>query len=119
MPPGTTVNTFTIQFSGMDDGSVVSICDEDGCHVVPGSHVTLGNGGTSDLSSLVSEGMNRVVITQGDDCPTGNNLYSAVVILNGETVYVPPPVLDSDGDGIVSTAGQSDVGKPVKAGKKK
>lgn len=103
VPEGTEITQFTIQFSGMDDGSRVSICNADhlGCDVVPGSEVYLGRTGTTDLSELLIEGTNRVVITQVDDCPTGNNLQSAIVVLNGESVDVPPP--DADGDGVLDT----------------
>jgi len=97
IPPGATVDTFTIQFNNMDDGSLVSICDGNSCSAVPGSHVQLNNGGTTDLSSLVSVGTNRVVITQVDDCATGNTLGSAIVTLNDETVQVPT---DDDDDGV-------------------
>lgn len=100
VPTGATVTSFTIDFNGMDDGSIVSVCDGNSCTAVPGSHVQLSNGGTTDLSSLVSEGSNRVVITQVDDCAVGNTLASAIVVLNGVTVEVPPPVVDGDGDGV-------------------
>jgi hypothetical protein len=99
VPENTVVTEFTIEFSGMDDGSRVSICNADnpGCAYVPGSDVYLGGSGTTDLSDLVIEGSNRVVITQVDDCPTGNNLHYAGVVINGDLVNVPT---DDDGDGV-------------------
>jgi len=55
--------------------------------VVPGSYVYLGGSGTTDLSALVVSGqINRVVITQVDDCCSSNNLQRAEVVLNGEIV---------------------------------
>ena len=80
---------FTITFSGMDDGSRVSIFNSlyPGGYVVPGSYVFLGGSGTTDLSALVVSGqVNRVVITQVDDCCSANNLQRADVVLNGEIV---------------------------------
>jgi len=88
VPTGTAVTEFTIDFSGMDDGCRVSLYNSDNPDglVIPGSYVTLGSSGTTNLASYVTEGVNRVVVTQVDDCPSGNNLQSAVVVLNGESV---------------------------------
>jgi hypothetical protein len=89
IPLNVVVTTFTIAFSGMDDGSRVTIFNSSypvGL-VVPGSYVFLGGSGTTDLHSYVVSGeINRVVITQVDDCCVENNLRSAVVVLNGEVV---------------------------------
>jgi hypothetical protein len=89
VPTGVIVTEFTIAFSGMDDGSRVTIYNSTyptGL-VVPGSYVYLGGSGTTDLEALVVSGeVNRVVITQVDDCCSANNLHSAVVVLNGEVV---------------------------------
>ncbi|MDX8392748.1 MAG: hypothetical protein R8K53_09345, partial [Mariprofundaceae bacterium] len=86
VPVGTAVTTFTIDFSGIDDGGRITIFNS--AHptgiVVPGSYVFLGGTGTSDLSAFVVAGQNRVVVTQVDDCPTGNNLRVANVVLNGQ-----------------------------------
>jgi hypothetical protein len=73
----------------MDDGSRVTIFNSlyPGGLVVPGSYVYLGGSGTTDLSALVVSGqINRVVITQVDDCCSSNNLQRAEVVLNGEIV---------------------------------
>ena len=93
VPTGTTLTTFTIAFSGMDDGSRVSIFNSanPGGLVIPGSYVFLGGTGTTNLAPYVVAGeTNRVVITQVDDCAVGNNLISATVVLNGNTVVVTP-----------------------------
>jgi hypothetical protein len=89
VPANVTVTTFTIDFSGMDDGSRVTIFNSTypGGLVIPGSYVFLGGSGTTDLHSYVVSGeLNRVVITQVDDCCSENNLRSAKVVLNGEVV---------------------------------
>lgn len=89
VPSNVVVTTFTIDFSGMDDGSRVSIYNSvyPGGLVVPGSYVFLGGSGTTNLSPYVVSGeVNRVVVTQVDDCCSANNLHSAVVVLNGEIV---------------------------------
>jgi hypothetical protein len=89
VPANVSVTQFTISFSGMDDGSRVTIFNSSypGGFVVPGSYVFLGGSGTTDLSALVLSGeINRVVITQVDDCCSANNLQRAEVVLNGEIV---------------------------------
>jgi hypothetical protein len=80
IPLGTTLNTFTVTMSGMDDGARITIFNSlyPSGLVVPGSYVYLGGSGTSNLAPYVAEGeTNRVVITQMDDCAVGNNLQSA------------------------------------------
>ena len=89
IPSAVIVTEFTIAFSGMDDGSRVTIFNSTypAGLVVPGSYVFLGGSGTTDLETYVVSGeINRVVITQVDDCCSANNLHSAVVVLNGEVV---------------------------------
>jgi len=90
VPTNTNVTQFTIEFSSIDDGGRVTVFNSTYPNgiVIPGSYVTLANGGTADLATYIVEGQNRVVVTQVDDCPTGNNLHSATVVLNGETVEV-------------------------------
>lgn len=57
--------------------------------VIPGSYVFLYGTGTTNLVSYVVAGeVNRVVVTQVDDCCRQNNLQSAVVRLNGKNVQV-------------------------------
>ena len=94
VPANVIVTTFTIAFSGMDDGSRVTIFNSTypGGLVVPGSYVFLGGSGTTSLHSYVVSGeINRVVITQVDDCCSANNLHSAVVVLNGDVVTPAEP----------------------------
>ncbi len=89
IPLNVVVTQFTIAFSGMDDGSRVTIFNSayPGGLVVPGSYVYLGGSGTTDLSTYVVSGeINRVVVTQVDDCCSENNLRSAIVVLNGSPV---------------------------------
>jgi hypothetical protein len=111
IPAGTTNFTFSIAFSGMDDGSRVSIFNSKyplGL-VVAGSYVFLGGTGTSDLAPYVVVGeTNRVVITQMDDCPVGNNLQSATVNLNG-TVIPPntPPSVSANSPSVTLNEGLS------------
>jgi hypothetical protein len=109
VPENTTLDDFTISFSGMDDGARITIINTvypDGL-VIPGSYVVGGGTQTSDLAAYVTTGDNRVVITQEDDCPTGNNLASAVVVLNGETVAVnQAPIANAGPDQAVTRTGE-------------
>jgi hypothetical protein len=100
IPAETVITEFTISFQGMDDGSRITIFNSlyPSGLVLPGSYVFLGGTGTSNLADFVVDGeLNRVVITQVDDCCSGNNLREARVVINGEAVSAKP---DSDGDGI-------------------
>jgi len=98
VPPGTTVTTFTIDFTVMDDGSRITIFNSDYPYpnglVIPGSFVTLSNSATVNLASYVVTGNNIVIITQVDDCAVGNNI-NAIVSLNGQAI---PPVCNSPDD---------------------
>lgn len=113
IPANTEVTEFTISFSGMDDGSRVSIFNsnhEDGL-VIPGSYVYLGGTGTTNLKDYVVAGeVNRVVITQVDDCCSQNNLREASVVLNGEDIVVIDPE-------IPCTITQDDVDAAYQAGR--
>jgi len=89
IPENVEVTQFTIGFRGMDDGSRITIFNSlyPGGLVIPGSYVYLGGSGTSNLAPFVAQGeVNRVVITQVDDCCYHNYLREAFVILNGEVV---------------------------------
>jgi hypothetical protein len=91
LPADFVVTRFTIDFDGMDDGSRVSVFNSDYPDgvVVPGSYVYYGETGTADLAALVRAGeVNRVVVTQVDDCCYDNQLRSATVVLNGETLAI-------------------------------
>ena len=98
VPANVVVSTFTIAFNGMDDGSRVTIYNSANPAglVIPGSYVFLGGSGTADLAAFVRSGeVNRVVVTQVDDCCSANNLRSAQVVLNGEVVHTG---CDTDAD---------------------
>ena len=106
IPSDVLVNTFTITFSGMDDGSRVTIFNSANPSgtVIPGSYVFLGGTGTTNLAPYVVSGeINRVVVTQVDDCAVGNNLRSANVVLNGTQIVQQPCANaggDADGDSV-------------------
>lgn len=89
IPSNVAVTTFTISFQGMDDGSRITIFNSQhpGGLVIPGSYVYLGGSGTTNLASYVKAGeLNRVIITQVDDCCSENRLRRADVVLNGQVV---------------------------------
>ena len=108
VPAGGTVTQFNVTFSVIDDGARITIFNSaypTGV-VVPASYVFLNGGGTSDLASYIVEGANRVVVTQLDDCYSGNNLGNAAVVLNGNVV----PVGDPPADPRTASAGTSYTG---------
>jgi hypothetical protein len=88
VPTGGTVDTFTVDFAGIDDGARITIFNSayPAGIVVPGSYVYLGGSGTADLADYVTTGQNRVVVTQVDDCAVGNILSEASIVLNGTVV---------------------------------
>ena len=92
VPANAQVNTFTIAFDGMDDGSRVTVFNADHPQgiVDEGSYVKLGGTGTADLARYLATGRNRIVVTQMDDCANQNNLRSATVVLNGSVVETEP-----------------------------
>jgi hypothetical protein len=105
IPTGTDVTQFSVNMSGADDGARVSLVNSayPGGVTPPGGFIyQLTGQATGDLSAFVVAGeVNRVVITQVDDCATGNNLNSARVFLNGSVI---PPVADTDHDGVPDTS---------------
>ncbi|MQC48249.1 MAG: hypothetical protein DWG77_04030 [Chloroflexi bacterium] len=96
IPTGTTISQFSVNMSGDDDGARVAIYNSahPGGFVFAGSYIFLGpTQSTTDLSSAMVAGeVNRVLITQVDDCATGNNLASATILLNGTVVPPAPPL---------------------------
>lgn len=117
VPANTTVEDFKIAFSGMDDASRITIFNSANSAgtVVEGSYVLKADAGsaatTTDLKDLLVTGRNRVVITQVDWCPGGNQLESAEVELNGSKVApvparpvpaTPPPVAAAPSQGVGS-----------------
>jgi len=97
IPTGTTVTQFSVNMSGADDGARVAIYNSANPtgFVFAGSYIYLGGAqSTTDLSSAMVAGeVNRVVITQVDDCAVGNNLAYAEIFLNGNVV--PPAPTDT------------------------
>ena len=95
VPAGATINEFKVVMSGADDGARVSIYNSVHANglVIPGSYIVLtsGAGSTSDLSAYLVKGeVNRVLVTQVDNCATGNNLHSAQIVLNGAALPQKP-----------------------------
>jgi len=96
IPAGTTITQFSVNMSGADDGARVAIYNSanPSGFVFPGSYIYLGGSqSTTDLSTAMVAGeVNRVVVTQMDDCYSGNNLQSAQIFLNGTVVPPAPPL---------------------------
>ena len=94
IPVGTNVSQFSVNMSGADDGARISLVNSAYPNGVSPANAFIYQGtqqATGDLSSYVVPGeVNRVIITQVDDCAVGNNLNSAQVFLNG-TVIPPAP----------------------------
>jgi len=94
IPEGTSISSFSVNMNGADDGARVSLVNS--LHpsgVTPSDGYINAHAGqsTGNLASYVAAGeVNRVVITQVDDCAVGNNLNSAQIFLNG-TVIPPAP----------------------------
>jgi len=112
IPIGTVLTEFKIQFSGMDDGARITVFNTayPAGLVIEGSYVYLSGGGTTDLAPYMNIGeSNRVVITQIDDCATGNNLHSAIVLLNGEAVEPPVTNVDPELTSVGTSVNQGDV----------
>lgn len=92
VPTNAVIETFSIAFSGMDDGSRITIFNEafpDGTPDMPeglNNFVRYNENVTMDLARFLRPGSNRVVITQVDDCPAGNKLRRADVVLNGVAI---------------------------------
>ena len=97
VPPENTVGEFKVTFSGIDDGAMITVFNSTYPQgvVVPGSFVFFLGTGTANLASLIVAGeVNRVVVTQMDDCAVENNLRVAQVVLNSSVLPVnrPPTV---------------------------
>ncbi len=106
IPAGTTISQFSVNMSGADDGARISLVNS----LYPGGvtpsdgYIFLGGAqATGNLASFVAPGeVNRVVITQVDDCAVGNNLNSAQVFLNG--TVIPPDTTPPTDAPVVSPA---------------
>jgi hypothetical protein len=108
IPKNTSVSEFKVTFGQVDDGArayVFNSANRNGAFIPGGDIVLWGSPVTANLSSLVVPGeVNRVVIVQFDDCPVGNNLVNAQVVVNGTVIPAKgpagPPVTDKDNDGV-------------------
>ena len=95
VPEGAQVSNFSISFAGMDDGSRITIFNDaypTGTPDMPGgvnNFVAYNQNITLDMAQFLRAGQNRVVITQVDDCPAGNKLRAAEVVLNGSVIAAP------------------------------
>ncbi|MEO6252596.1 MAG: T9SS type A sorting domain-containing protein [Ferruginibacter sp.] len=116
IPGNVVVSTFTLTFSGVDDGARVTIYNS--VHptglVVAGSYVFLGGTTTADLAAyMVSGEVNRVVVTHVDDCCSFRSLNGNIV-LNGEVInpssgqIVAKKFYDANVDGI-KQGGEQDI----------
>ena len=94
IPAGTTISQFSVNMRGADDGARISLVNSLNPNGITPSAGYIYQGTsqwTGDLHGFVVAGeINRVVITQVDDCAVGNNLNSAQIFLNG-TVIPPAP----------------------------
>jgi RHS repeat-associated protein len=98
VPADAVVDTFTIQFSSVDDGARTLIFNSDHPSGAVGGTVFFGTGtgvGVADLTALVKPGeVNRVVVIHVDDCCSESYLKSALITLAGEAVGAPPAPTD-------------------------
>jgi len=112
---GAQVSDFSISFIGMDDGSRITIFNEaypTGTPDMPdgvNNFVAYNQNVTLDMAQFLRTGQNRVVITQVDDCPSGNKLRAADVVLNGSVIAAPQtgtpePAPKAGADGMMDVA---------------
>ncbi|MFL5343815.1 MAG: immunoglobulin-like domain-containing protein [Hyalangium sp.] len=84
------VNQFTVSFNVVDDGLRVTIFNSkypNGITAPEGFLHINGSLSTGNLAAYVATGeVNRVVLTQVDDCCTESRLTGAVIQINGEVV---------------------------------
>lgn len=103
IPENTQINEVYVDFNNADDGAQITIFNSlyPNGFSPPDAYIVLGGPGeTTDISEWIAVGeVNRVVITQVDDCPSGNNLYYAAIVLNGTPILLnAPPVADAGTD---------------------
>ncbi len=120
IPANITVNTCIIGFGAADDGVrayVFNSAYPNGTYL-PGSEIKLGQGNvTSNIATLLRSGeANRIVLVQGDDCPTGNNLTDGSISINGTTVNnidgTPPAVTAQNVTVHLNSSGQASIVTP-------
>lgn len=94
VPANTQLNEVTVEFNQADDGAQITIYNSLHPNGVSPADAYIYLGGpaeTTDISQYIAVGeVNRVVITQVDDCPSGNNLVYAAIVLNGEPIISEP-----------------------------
>ncbi|MCK5664004.1 MAG: hypothetical protein KAI17_10980, partial [Thiotrichaceae bacterium] len=123
IPAGVEVTDFSINFSGIDEGARVSIFNSDRVDeanaLVDDSYVFLDtkkqypDGQMIDLTAYLTNGLNRVVVTQVDNCPAkhfGNLLKSAEVFVDGiEVITAESFLLQAISSANTSDPGQQDI----------
>jgi hypothetical protein len=117
IPANTNVSEFKVVMNSADDGARITLFNSaypNGL-VISGSYIFLGpSQSTSDLSPYVVAGeVNRVVVTQVDDCAVGNNLGYAAITLNGSVVHVADADLAISSVGDITTPATSADGAVV------
>lgn len=94
IPENTQLNEVTVEFNNADDGAQITVYNSlhPNGFSPPNAYIVLGGPAeTTDISQYIAVGeVNRVVITQVDDCPSGNNLQYAAIVLNGEPIIQEP-----------------------------
>lgn len=103
IPENTVLNEVTVNFSGADDGAQITVYNSlhPNGFSPPSAYIYLGGPAeTTDISEWIAVGeVNRVVITQVDDCPSGNNLVYAAIVLNGTPILLnQAPTADAGED---------------------
>jgi len=86
---GTTVTSFQVVFTQMDDGSRITVFNSayPNGMVVTGSYVFLSQTSSLNMASWLVTGTNRLIITQVDDCAVENHI-TCDVSFNGVLVPV-------------------------------
>ncbi|MCF6212532.1 MAG: hypothetical protein L3J45_00750 [Flavobacteriaceae bacterium] len=94
IPSNFTVNSLTVSFTAADDGARAYIFNSNHPSGAFIGQISLGSNPVSqNYATLAKAGeVNRLVIVQFDDCPTGNNLTGAEVKINGTAapIVLPP-----------------------------
>jgi len=109
IPPETQLNEVTVEFYNADDGAQITIYNSLHPNGVSPSDAYIYLGGpseTTDIKQYIAVGeVNRVVITQVDDCPSGNNLQYAAIVLNGTPILQnQAPTADAGSDQTINCA---------------
>jgi hypothetical protein len=110
IPSNFTISTATVSFASADDGVRVYVFNSaypSGGFVL-GTEIKLGQGNvTGNISSLLRVGeVNRIVLVQADDCPSGNNMSNAQMVVNGTVVNSLPTITCGSNVTVSSAANQ-------------